>query len=167
MHEIGVRARRDAGEYRVLRTRDRQVVPAHVRDLQARRRRRQNRDLAVDPAEPGMLAVFAADARHQLHADADAEKRPTVVDHRSVQGLDHAGQRLEPPPAVGERADARQHDPLGAADLARIAADLDRTVQAALGHGALERLRRRSQVAGAVVDDDDGHRTRSAANCGL
>ena len=51
--------------------------------------------------------------RHELRADADAEKRPASLAHSFVQRFDHAGDAVKPTPAVGERADARQDDVLG------------------------------------------------------
>ena len=75
--------------------------------------------LAVDPAEPGDGLELAAALRHQLHADADAEKRPAATHHRLVQRLFHAGHRGEAAPAIGEGADARQHDAVGVGDAFR------------------------------------------------
>ena len=51
--------------------------------------------------------------REQLRADADPEERLAAPAHRLFQRLDHAGDMVEPAPAVGEGADARQHDVLG------------------------------------------------------
>ena len=45
-------------------------------------------------------------------------------------------------------------------DLRRIAGDHNRLIVPALARGALERLGRRMQIAGAVVDDGDAHRSR-------
>ena len=119
MDEVGVAAAGDAGQHRMLGVLDDQVVPAHVRNFQAVAGRRQQGDVALDPAEPGVLAVLAADLGHQLHADADAEERPALLQNRAAQRLDHARQRFESAPAVGKGADAGQHDPLGGGNLAR------------------------------------------------
>jgi hypothetical protein len=59
--------------------------------------------------------MFEARRRHQLHADANAEKRASGADHALLQRLDHAVQRRQPAPAVAERADARQNDAIGTA----------------------------------------------------
>src|SRR4029077_20391903 len=101
--------------------------------------------------------VLAAALRHQLHADADAEERPAFLPHGFVQRLDHAGDRIEPAPAVGKRADAGQHDAISATHRVGIAGNDDRLIVPGLARGALERLRRRVQVARAVVDDRDRH----------
>src|SRR5262249_1548857 len=53
---------------------------------------------------------------------------------------------------------------LGAADLLGIARHHDRLRQSFLARGALERFRRRVQIARAVIDDGDGH--RGAPGCG-
>ena len=41
---------------------------------------------------------------------------PALAANRSVQRLDHAGQAVEARAAIGEGADARQHDALGRLD---------------------------------------------------
>src|SRR5262249_52055968 len=71
---------------------------------------------------------------------------------------------VEPAPAIGEGADARQHHAVGAGDLLGFARHHDRLRQPFLARGALERLRRRMQIARAVIDDGDGH--RGAPGCG-
>ena len=81
---------------------------------------------------------------------------------RLLERVDHAGDRIEPAPAIGEGADARQHDAVGAAQLSSGSlVTSDRLVVAALARGALERLRRRVQIARAVIDDGDAHAPRS------
>ena len=105
-------------------------VPAHVRDLQRRVARRDPVDLAGDPAEPVGDLVFAAALGHELHADADAEKRPALAAHGFLQRLDHARHRVEAAPAIGERADARQHHAIGLAHRVGIAGHHDRLARA-------------------------------------
>ena len=83
--------------------------------------------------------------------------RPRVVD-RLVDRLDHAGDRVEVAPAIGEGAVAGQDDAVGAARRRP-----DRLVTMTVSpepagrDGVLERLARRVEIAGAVVDDGDGH----------
>ncbi len=141
-------------------------IPAHVRDLQRRIGRRDLVDLAADPAEALGHHVFAAALGHELHADADAEERPALAAHRLLQRLDHAGHRIEPAPAIGEGADARQHDAVGAAHRVGIARHHDRLIVAALARRALERLGGRVQIARAVIDDRDAHVRNIMANHG-
>ncbi len=93
-----------------------QRVPAHLRQAQAGRRHLG--DLAVDPAEAGGDLVLQAALGHQLHADADAEERRAGAGCR-LDRLAHAGHGGQAARAVGERALARQHDPVGAADMVR------------------------------------------------
>src|ERR1700679_4176457 len=81
MHEIDMCAVSDAREQR-MRTRDRQFVPPHMRNLERCVRRRQAHHFACDPAEPRMLAEFAADIREQLHPDANAEKWCAPLEYR-------------------------------------------------------------------------------------
>ena len=81
VHEIGVqpvRADVDAVEQRMRPLRV-ERVPAHMRDLQRRVRRRDAVDLAGDPAQSRGHLVFAAALGHELHADADAEERPAAA----------------------------------------------------------------------------------------
>jgi hypothetical protein len=76
-------------------------------------------DLARDPAEAGgLVAVLAAEARHHLAADADAEEGRALADHPRLDRLEEAGRRHQPGAAIGEGADPRQHDPVGAASTA-------------------------------------------------
>ena len=82
-------------------------------------------DGAGDPAEApgdGLLAAFGG---HQLHADADAEERHAAPDDALFQHLDHAGDRIEAGAAIGEGADAGQHDAVGAADDLDVVGDDD------------------------------------------
>ena len=74
---------------------------------------------------------------------------------RLVERLDHAGDRVEPAPAIGKGADARQHDAVGARHRIR-----DRWSRRSAGRGrcrarALERFGGRMQIARAVIDDGD------------
>ena len=102
-------------------------VPAHVRDLQRRIGRRDPVDLAARSSRgPAVTSYSRPRSAMQLHADADAEERPALAAHRLLQRLDHARHRVEPAPAVGEGADARQHDAVGAAHRVGIAGDHDR-----------------------------------------
>src|SRR5215472_3613854 len=166
MHEISVQALRPDGDALQQRMRPARIerVPTHMRDLQTSIRRRDAFDLARNPAQPLRHLVFAAAFRHELHADANAEERPAAHAHAVVERLHHAADGIEPAPAIGEGADARQHHALGAGDLLRIARHHDRLRQSFLARGALERFRRRVQIARAVIDDGDGH--RGAPGCG-
>ena len=90
-----------------------------MRDLQRRVGRRDRDDLARYPAETRDRLEFAATRGHQLHADADAEKRPSPPDDRLAQRLFQSRHRGEAAAAIRERADAGQHDPLGGGDILR------------------------------------------------
>ena len=143
---------------------DVQRVPAHVRDLQRGVGRLDQRHVAGDPAEPRARDVFEAALGHQLHADADAEERPAAAAHGLLQRLDHAGHGVEPGAAVGEGADARQHDAVGREHRVGIAGDDDRHRRRPASRAARsKRLVGRVQVARAVVDDGDGHRPPPAS----
>ena len=93
-----------------------------------------------------------------MHADADAEERPAFSAHRFLERRDHAADGVKTAPAVGEGADAGQHHPIGRGHDAWIVRHHDRLLQAGILRRAFERLGRRVQVAGAVIDDGDGHR---------
>ena len=117
MNEIGVQAGfagRDAGEHG-MRPQPVQIVPAHMRDFQQGIARPDRRDVAGDPAQSLGDFILQTARRHQLHADADAEERAAARAHRFFQRLDHAGDRVEAAPAIGEGADAGQHDLIGRA----------------------------------------------------
>ena len=62
-------------------------------------------------------------------------------DHLLLQRLDHAGDRVETAPAIGEGADARQHDAVGAAHRFGIGGDDDRVA------GSLSRAARSKALA--------------------
>ena len=160
VHEIGmqpVRPERNVLEQRVgLQHIER--VPAHVRNFQRCIVRRDAIDLAGDPAEARRHLIFASALGHQLHADANAEKRLRPAAYALIQCIDHARNSVEPAPAIGKGADAGQHHAVRARDLRRIAGDHDGLIVPALARGAFEGLRRRVQIAGAVVDDGDAHR---------
>ena len=98
----------------------------------------------------------------QLHADADAEERPAFFAHGVRQSLDHAGDGVEAALAIGEGADARQHDAVGIGDDIGIGGEEDGGAGALAGR-ALQCLGRRMQVARTVVDDRDAHAAPPAA----
>ena len=116
MDEIGVQALRPGRD--VLQDRVRrggiERVPAHMRDAEGGIGRLERADLAGDPVEAGRFAMLQPAGGQKLHADADAEKRTSLVEHGGAQGLDHAGDVLKSAQAIGEGADARQHDMIGA-----------------------------------------------------
>ena len=60
---------------------------------------------------------------HELHADADAEERAALAAHGFLERVAHAGHGLEAALAVGEGADAREHDAIGGAHVRGIGAD--------------------------------------------
>src|SRR5579872_314732 len=57
-----------------------QLVPPHMRNFEAGVGRFERHHLAPEPAEPGDGLELAAALGHQLHADADAEKRAAAAD---------------------------------------------------------------------------------------
>ncbi len=65
---------------------------------------------------------------------------------------------VEPAPAIGKGADARQHHAIGARHHGRIVGHDDRLIQPGFMRRALERFGGRVQIAGAVIDDSDAHR---------
>ena len=110
-------------------------------------------------SKPSVVDMLLAARRHQLHADADAEERPRLDAHRFGHRLDHAVKRVEAAAAIGEGADAGQHDAIGAIHHLGIARSRRSSAdRAMLARGALERLGGRVQIAGAVIDDGNAHR---------
>src|SRR5437879_5185844 len=135
-----------------------QRVPAHVRNFQVFLARRNLLDITRDPVEALGYAVLLAARGHQLHADADAEERPRLDPHRFRHRLQHAVHSVEAPAAIGEGADAGEHDAIGAKYSVRIARhhDLLRIFHAS--RGALEGFCRRVEITRTVVDDRNAHR---------
>ncbi len=93
--------------------------------------------------------------------DADAEKGPALLPDDLFQSLDHAGDRIQAAPAIRKRADAGQHDMVGAPHVVGIGCHLDAGVQSRLAHGPLEGLVRGMQIARPIVDNGDLHRLGS------
>ena len=102
-----------------------------------------------------MIAEFAADGGQQLHADTDAQERRAVLQHFFAQHLHHARHGGKPAHAVGKGAHARQHDAFRVAHNFRIGGDDD--LMPGVGGGARQRLRRRGEIAGAIIDESDLH----------
>ena len=98
----------------------------------------------------------------QLHADADAEERPRPAVHGLVQRIDQAGNGVEAALAVGESADARQHDAVGPAHDLGVGGEHDVRAGATLARGALQGLDRGMEVARTVIDDGNAHAVVSA-----
>src|SRR5450755_3086697 len=96
--------------------------------------------------------------RHELEADADAEKGLAPFPYRLLQRLDHARNAGEASAAVGKGSDARQHDARRRGHLLRLGRDLDGDAVSMLARGPLERLGGGMEVARAIIDDGDVHR---------
>src|SRR5262249_58686402 len=95
-------------------------IPAHMRNLQIRTRRRNAIDFACDPAETRRYSVFASALRHQLHSDTDAEEALAIFSYALLQRIDHTGNFVEPTAAIGESTNSRKHNPRRARELIRI-----------------------------------------------
>src|SRR5262245_2089082 len=166
VYKIGVQALRsglDAVEQRMRLDRV-ERIPTHVRDLQLGIGGRDLVDLPADPAEAIGDFVFEPALGHELHADTDAEERTAALVHPLVERIDHAVDGVETAPAIGEGADAGQYDAVGARYRVRTAGHHDRLRDAGFARRALERLGGRMQIAGAIVDNGNGHRW--APGCG-
>jgi hypothetical protein len=159
MHEIGVQsvlAGRNAVE-QLVSAPNIERVPAHMRNFQAGIGRFDRDDIAGNPVESLRHLMFEPARRHELHADADTEKRLPLFDDGFVERLDHAADRVKAAPAIGERADAGQHDALGLANVLGIAGQAYFGADAAFARGALQRLLRGVQIARPIVNDRDTH----------
>src|SRR5262245_54199351 len=121
-------------------------IPAHMRDLQIRTRRHNAIDFACDPPETWCYFVFASALSHQLHPDTDAEEGLAILSYAMLQRIDHTRNFVEPTAAIGECANAGKHNPLGARDRIRIAADSDPLFEAAFTDRTLEGFCSRMQI---------------------
>ncbi len=108
--------------------------------------------------------MFVAAIGKQLHADADAEKRPALSSDGLIQRLDHPGDGIEAAPAIGNAPTPGKNNPLGARDNIRIGGDVDAGSRSGFARGALKSLGGGVKIAGTVIDDGDAH--RPAPGCG-
>src|SRR4026207_2265975 len=120
-----LRTERNSGNHWMIRQHV-ERVPSHVRDLQIGVGRRYAVDLARYPTETRRDPIFASALGHQLHAYADAEERLALLAHSLFKRIDHSGNFIEPPAAICECTDARQHDAIGPRDGVGIAGDDNR-----------------------------------------
>ena len=93
-----------------------------------------------------------------MHADTDAEEWSRLVSHRFRHRLNHAVKRVQATAAIGEGANARQHNAIGTKHHFRVAGHHDPGRVFHAPRGALKRFRGGVQVAGAVVDDRNAQR---------
>ena len=113
---VHILALADVPEQRIVLY-DVQSVPAHLRHLQlfVRKVGPQRADLAFDKAQPGVLAVFVAFFKQQLHTKADAQQGLALgllFQHRHKTG---GGKLCH---GIPERAHSRQDKPVcGAEDI--------------------------------------------------
>src|ERR1700733_13553443 len=133
-------------------------VPPHMRNLERGIAGFELRDVARDPVQAVNHFMLEASRRHELRANANAEKGFASLTHSLVHRLDHTGNAIKSAPANRERPDARQHDMVGGQHVLRPRRDADLATQTGLARGALEGLARRMQIAGTVVDYGDAHR---------
>src|SRR5437868_10047475 len=156
VREIDVSAGGEPGEHGMIAAR-RELVPAHMRDLERGIVGLDRDDLARNPAEPIDDPEFKTAFGHQLHADADPEKRPPAGDHRLAQRLFQTGNGGDAAAAIGKGALPGQHNAIGGQNLLGPARHDDAIAKADVQGGALRGLRRRAQIAGPVIDDRDCH----------
>ena len=105
-----------------------------------------------DPSQPLGHAEFQAALGHQLHADADAQKRRAfghAAEHRLLQPRDSG----KAGGAVGKRALARKNDPIRPPDQLRVRGDADVGGQALLFRREGKPPRGRGKIAAAVIND--------------
>src|SRR6202040_3035273 len=133
-------------------------IPAHVGDLEIGVVRRNARDIAFDPTQTVRHLVLASALRHELHADAYAEKGPPAPAHAVIERLHHTVNRGQAAPAIPKGSAPGEHDAVGTSDLIGIAGHGDLGGKAGLASGALEGFGGRMQITGPVVDNGDVHR---------
>ena len=139
-------------------------VPAHVRDLQRRVRRRDPVDLAGIQPSPSVTSYSRPrSAMSCMPTQMPRNGRPRA------RTLSLSASTMPPTASSPRRQSAKAPTPGSTTrsarrDLLGIAGHDDRLVQAGLARGALERLGRRMQIARAVIDDGDAHRAPPA--CG-
>ena len=75
---------------------ERDIVPAHMRDLDARIGRFDKPHLAINPAQPRRLAMLQSAIGKQLHPDTNAKERRAAHVNTLGHGLDHTGQCAKP-----------------------------------------------------------------------
>src|SRR5262245_46444620 len=141
-----------------MRAHDIERVPAHMRDFQCSVARSDAIDFAPDPAQPLDDFIFAPALGQQLHAYANAEKRPALAAHRLLERVHHAGHRIESAAAVGESPYSGQNNAIGGRDDLWIMRQRDRLIQSSLMGRTFKGLGRGMQIAGAIINDNDAHR---------
>lgn len=114
-------------------------------------------DMAMQPAEPCGFAIFLADIGQQLHADANAKKRPPLAAHGFIQRIGKAGDAGQRLPAIAKRAIAGQDNAVCGADPIGIGRDVDRAAHANIVKCASKALFSRMQISGAVIDQCNPH----------
>src|SRR6185312_10919026 len=134
-----------------------QRVPAHVRNFQFRISRRYAVDFAGNPAEARGCLIFAPPLGHQLHTDADSEKRLSLFSYALLERINHAWDGIKAAPAIGKCTHTRQHDPLGARDGVGIAGDEDRLLVSALTRGTFKSLGGGVEIARTIIDNGNAH----------
>jgi hypothetical protein len=124
VNEIGVGTRAEPGEQRMRRP-GFELVPPHMRYLHHRIARLYCNDLSADPTEALDRLELAPAFRHQLHADADAEKRVGADHDRFMKCRIETRNGSEATPAIGEGADPGKNDAIGGGNCIRRAGHLD------------------------------------------
>src|SRR5215467_12223011 len=102
MDEIGVEAgwpQRNAVE-EGMRPVGFKCIPAHMGDFESRITGVDAANLPADPAHSVGDCIFAAALSHELHADADTQKRPAVPADRLIQSFHHAGHGIKTAPTI-------------------------------------------------------------------
>ena len=137
-----------------MRLQDRQLIPAHVRNFQRGIVGRDLHHFARDPAQPGMIAELPPTVASNCMPTQMPRNGAPRLQHFFAQRLDHAGHGGK------ARACNRQRRRRRAARCARRrarsagSAVVTISMPVPLG-GARQRLRRRGEIAGAIIDQGD------------
>lgn len=100
------------------------VVPAHVGDREALTGADLG-DLSRHPVEAGRVTIFAANARHELHAHADTKERHGAFQNGCFERVNKAGLGAQIGGAIGKMTHAGQDDPVRCGDVDGVCCDGD------------------------------------------
>ncbi len=123
------------------------IIPAHVRDFDARISRSHRPHPPFDPAKPQMDAVFLTRLSHQLHAHANSKEGLGSSPSRLIQRINHPLDPRQRVPAMRKRPDPWQNNPVCAAQRVWISGDAD-----IIRSRRFERVPNRLKIARAVID---------------
>ena len=132
-------------------------IPTHMRNFQGSRRGFDSNHISLNPAQTLGCDMLQPSRCHQLHPDANAQKRRSPANNRLIQGRYQAGHSVQPVSAISKRTNAWQDDSVRAPDDIGITGDHNFLRSTAFQLASFKSFPRGVEITRTVINNDNAH----------